>query len=314
MEKAKALSVKNLTVMIPESGKRKEKTVLESISFELGNRECIGIIGSSGSGKSVLMNGIIHSLREPLTVTSGTVSLEGLDLLQMDSKKMHDNILGKRIASICPNPHFRLDPIDSVGNQISNIYRSHYKASKKEAAEKTIALLNKVGIPDPKSRYHALPHELSGGMAQRILVTMALICDPKILLADEPTGGLDVTIQIQVFNLIRKLIKEKECATIVSSRDIGLIYHLCDRIYVLKDGRFVEFGTVDEIINSPMHPYTAKLVRLAESNYLDRKSQAYKNYIENAEKQYKKLIAGKEKQAKNGFVFVGGKHFVEARE
>lgn len=312
MEKAKALSVNNLTVVIPENGKRQQKTILENISFELGTKECVGIIGSSGSGKSVLMNAIIHSLREPLSVTSGTVNLENMELLQMEQKKMQDNILGKRIASICPNPHFRLDPIDSVGDQISNIYQSHFKVSRQEAMKKTIELLNKVGIPDPENRYHALPHELSGGMAQRILVTMALICDPEILLADEPTGGLDVTIQIQVFHLIRKLIKEKECATIVSSRDIGLIYHLCDRIYVLKDGRFVEFGTVDEIINSPMHPYTAKLVRLAESNYMDRKSEAYKKYMEDAEKQYKAFVSGKEEQ-RNGFAFVGGNHFVEVR-
>lgn len=313
MDDAKFLSVKNLTVVVPKSGKRKEKTILRNITIYLDRKECVGIIGSSGSGKSVLMNAVINSLKEPLTVTSGSVDLEGEELLKTDPKTMHNAVLGKRIASIAPNPHFRLDPIDSVGNQISNIYRSHFKISIGEARKKAIELLDKVGIPDAENRYNALPNELSGGMAQRVLVSMALICRPEILLADEPTGGLDVTIQIQVFNLIRKLIKENECTTIVSTRDIGLIYHLCDRIYVLKDGHFVEFGTVDEIINRPLHPYTAKLVRLAESDYVDRKSAGYKKYLETVEKEYQSLVSKAGNNMKDGYISAGRSHFVEGK-
>jgi ABC-type dipeptide/oligopeptide/nickel transport system ATPase component len=135
---------------------------------------------------------------------------------------------------------------------------SHNQCKPAEARARVLDLLRLVGIPGPETRYNAFPHELSGGMAQRVLVTIALICKPKLLLADEPTGGLDVTIQIQVFNLIRKLIRAERRSTIVASRDIGLIYHLCDRIYVLYKGRILESGFTEDVIHHPVHPYTAR--------------------------------------------------------
>ncbi len=184
--------------------------------------------------------------------------LEGKNLLEMTAEQMRASVLGKQIASIYPNPHWRLEPINSIGNQIRDIYMSHNQCKPAEARARVLDLLRLVGIPGPETRYNAFPHELSGGIAQRVLVTIALICEPKLLLADEPTGGLDVTIQIQVFNLIRKLIRAERRSTIVASRDIGLIYHLCDRIYVLYKGRILESGFTEDVIHHPVHPYTAR--------------------------------------------------------
>lgn len=309
------LRIENLSVEVPGTYGIEPKPILNNIFLELKEQECVGIIGGSGSGKSVLMSAIINSLKEPLVMTQGSVFLEGHNILELSTKDMRSKILGKQIASISPNPHWRLDPINTIGNQIQDIYMSHFKCSKEQAYDRTMELLKLVGIPDPETRYNAFPHELSGGMAQRILVTIALICEPKLLLADEPTGGLDVTIQIQVFNLIKKLIREEKRSTIVASRDIGLIYHLCDKVYVLYQGKIVESGPVDDVIRNPKHPYTARLVQISESSHSERRTEQYRQKILNTEKEYnilKSNIMGN--KMVNGFLDVGGGHFVEVQE
>lgn len=313
MNTEQLFSVQNLCVGVHNSVDNSVKPILHNISLELNRQECVGIIGGSGSGKSVLMNAIIHSLREPLKVTQGSVVLEGTNLLELPAQELRHSVLGKRIASICPNPHWRLDPIDTVGEQIRNIYQSHHKCSKDEAKARVLELLNLVGIPDPQTRYNAFPHELSGGMAQRILVTIALICEPEMLLADEPTGGLDVTIQIQVFNLIRRLIREQRRSTIVASRDIGLIYHLCDRVYVLSEGRILESGRTEDVIHHPLHPYTAKLVQISESDHQMRKSAEYKAYLAETENNYRKLVQEHGDKAVNAYIELENNHRVEVR-
>ena len=306
------LSVRNLCVDVPQSYDRPKVPILKNISLSLREQECIGIIGGSGSGKSVLMNAIINSMREPLVVSSGEVVLGGKNILTLSADEMRSAVLGKQIASICPNPHWRLDPINCIGDQIKDIYMSHTRCKPAEARSRALELLRLVGIPDPEVRYNAFPHELSGGMAQRVLVTIALICEPKLLLADEPTGGLDVTIQIQVFNLIRKLIREERRSTIVASRDIGLIYHLCDRIYVLSHGRILESGRTEDVIHNPIHPYTAKLVQIAESDHAMRKSAKYQNYLSQAQRDYQLLIHNNRSQIADGYLDLGNDHRVEA--
>lgn len=304
------LEVKNLDVVVPSTPEKAEVNILNNISISLREKECIGIIGGSGSGKSVLMNAIINSLKEPLIISSGEVSLEEKNILSLSATEMRDNILGKQIASICPNPHWRLDPINTIGDQICDIYMSHNKCKYEEAKAKALELLKLVGIPDPETRFNAYPHELSGGMAQRVLVTIALICEPKLLLADEPTGGLDVTIQIQVFNLIRKLIREQHRSTVIASRDIGLIYHLCDRIYVLHEGSILESGNTDDIIHNPVHPYTNKLIQVSESNHEMRQSEEYKLQLADVERKYIKLVEERGSETVDGYIDLGNDHFV----
>lgn len=308
------LTLRNLSVGVPATYEADAKPILKNINLSLREHECVGIIGGSGAGKSVLMNAIINSLREPLQIVGGQVLLEGENLFEINPEEMSSNVLGKRIASICPNPHWRLDPINCVGDQIKNIYMSHNKCKSAEARARALELLRLVGIPDPETRYNAYPHELSGGMAQRVLVTMALICEPKILLADEPTGGLDVTIQIQVFNMIRKLIREERRSTIVASRDIGLIYHLCDRVYVLYEGRILESGSTEDVIHHPAHPYTARLMQVAESTHKTRKSPEYREYLQKTRENYERLIRERGDRAEDGYVDVGDNHKVEVNQ
>lgn len=307
--------VKNLTVIRGRRGNEEPHKILSNINLKVSENECVGIIGGSGAGKTVLLNSLINSPRTPLTISEGVVDFEGEDLLKMPKRVLQREILGKKIASICPNPHLRLDPINTIGQQISDIYTSHFKkATPKEAKNKVIELLHKVGIPDPDHRYNSYPVELSGGMAQRVLVTIALICKPTVLLADEPTGGLDVTIQIQVFKLIQDLIKEENLATIIASRDIGLIYHLSDWIYVMNHGKIVEYGLTDEIINNPMHPYTTKLVRLAESDHRERLEGSFNMHLNKDLQKYHKFInanaESKEQEVSSNFYKVSESHFV----
>ena len=308
------LSLRNLCVGIPAAYGAGAVPILKNINLTLNRQECVGIIGGSGSGKSVLMNAIIHSLRAPLAVTGGEVLLEGENLLSFCEEHMRLTVLGKRIASICPNPQWRLDPIDCVGEQIKNIYLSHVKCPPAQARERVMELLRQVGIPDPQTRYNAYPYELSGGMAQRVLVTIALICEPELLLADEPTGGLDVTIQIQVFNLIRRLIRQQRRSTIVASRDIGLIYHLCDRVYVLYDGRILESGATEDVIHHPLHPYTAKLVQISESDHKMRQTPQYRTSLDRAQARYRAMLTDRADQARDGYVEVGEGHWVEVSQ
>ncbi|MGI6696649.1 MAG: ATP-binding cassette domain-containing protein [Christensenellales bacterium] len=295
------LEVKGLTVMLAGTDSNLDKPLLDNINITIDETECVGIIGGSGSGKSVLLSAIINSLSEPLMISKGEVILNGINLLEIDLETLRKEYLGRQVASIKPNPHWRLDPIDTIGNQIKRIYMSHFRVTNDQAHSRVIELLGLVGIPDPEKRYNSFPNELSGGMAQRVLITIALICEPSLLLADEPTGGLDVTIQIQVFNLIKGLISENKLSTLIASRDIGLLYHLCDRIYVLNDGRIVESGKTNDIVHFPVHPYTAKLIGLAEADHQVRESTNFQNRMKTTEEMYAKICSLNEENAVNGW-------------
>ncbi|MBA7575444.1 Oligopeptide transport ATP-binding protein OppD [subsurface metagenome] len=310
MTKERILGIHNLSVVVPEEQGHPEISILNGINLYLKKAEHVGIIGGSGSGKSVLMNAIIKSLHEPLVIKSGEVVLGSENILTMKHDQLNNKVLGKRIASICPNPNWRLDPIEPVGEQVKNIYLSHFKVKEAEARIRVLELFNMVGIPDATTRYNAFSHELSGGMAQRVLITMALICEPEVLLADEPTGGLDVTIQMQVFDLILRLIREKHRSIIIASRDIGLIYHLCNHIYVLKEGRIVEAGNIKDVIQNPIHPYTCKLIKLSESNYKIRRSQEYMDLLQTTDNKYYKLCEENAAHCKDGYLMFENEHIV----
>ncbi|NLJ49228.1 MAG: ABC transporter ATP-binding protein [Candidatus Atribacteria bacterium] len=301
------LEIQDLNVVIQEA----EKEILRNINIEIFEGECFGIIGGSGSGKSVLLNSIINSLKEPLKMKSGKVLFNHQNLLEISENELMSTIRGKKIASIYPNPHWRLNPIEPVGKQIKDLYLSHFKDNIGDADKKIVDLLRKVGIPDPEKRYHAYPYELSGGMAQRIIVALALICEPNLLLADEPTGGLDATIQIQVFNLMLDIIQKTKRSTIIASRDIGLIAHLCQRMCVLSNGSIVEYGDVHEIISNPIHPFTVKLINIAKSNYKNRKKNDFREKMINSFKEYEKLILKSNlENNKNHFIEINQNHFV----
>jgi len=303
------LEIKSLNVLVQEG--QKEKKILKDINFSIFEGECFGIIGGSGSGKSVLLNAIINSLKEPLKIQCGEVLFNHLNLLELSESDLVNTIRGKKMASIYPNPHWRLNPIEPVGKQIMDLYLSHFHNSIEDAEKKVIDLIKKVGIPDPEKRFHAYPHELSGGMAQRIIIAIALICEPTILLADEPTGGLDATIQIQVFNLMLDIIQKIRRSTIIASRDIGLIAHLCQRICVLGEGSIAEIGNVDEIITNPIHPFSVKLINIAKSNYKSRRTREFKEKMTKAFKEYEQLLnKSSKKNNQDQFIKINQNHYV----
>ncbi|MEM9214484.1 MAG: ABC transporter ATP-binding protein [Cyanobacteria bacterium P01_F01_bin.150] len=257
------LSVRDLTVEFrTRSG---VVTALEHISFHINQGETIGIVGESGSGKSVLAMAIMGILDRAGKVTNGEVlwSQEQdnsvYNLLQMPDKRLRQ-LRGKELSMIFQNPRVALNPIRKVGQQLADVLRCHTTLSGAAIKTRAIELLASVNIPDPQQRYHAYPYELSGGQCQRIMIALALACTPKLLIADEPTTGLDVTTQATVMNLLRDLTTERQMATIVITHDLALASQYCDRILVMYAGHLVESAPAHTLFAQPSHPYTMKLI------------------------------------------------------
>ena len=240
-----------------------EETVraVNGVSFSVAEGEVLGLVGESGCGKSVTSLSIMRLIESPGEITDGKVIFhdEGkqIDLLKLSDKEL-ENVLGKRIAMIFQDPMTSLNPVLTIGFQISETLRIHRNFSKKEAKLKTIEILKKVGIDS--SRFSDYPHEFSGGMRQRVMIAMAFACEPKLLIADEPTTALDVTIQAQILNLILKFKKKLGMSVIIISHDLGVIAQMADKVAVMYAGEIVEFAPVKEIFESPQHPYTKALV------------------------------------------------------
>ena len=254
------LQVENLHIQFPtDAGKI---SVLRGIRLALHSGERIGLVGESGSGKSVLAWSILGLLQHPGQVTAGQVLFEGIDLCR-ETEGTLQMIRGKKIALIASNPRVHLNPVATIGKQLINVFLAHQSLGRREAAAKTLHILDAVGIPDPPRRMAAYPHQLSGGMAQRIVIAMALACDPKLLIADEPTSGLDVTIQVQILELIHELLKQKGLSALIMTRDLGVVAHFCDHIAILNEGQIVEFARVKEFFAQPSHPYSQTLLSAA---------------------------------------------------
>lgn len=251
------LSVKNLAVSFQT--RRGEVNAVRGISFELAKGEVLGIVGESGSGKSVTSYALMRILDAGGTIKSGEASYSGIDLRRAAERDMRD-IRGREISMIFQNPRAALNPIRKVGHQIEDVLRQHAKATRQDARAKAIEALQAVRINDAEERYNAYPFELSGGMCQRIVCAIALACDPRLLIADEPTTGLDITTQKAVMDLVRDLIRERDMSSILITHDLGLAAHYCDRIIVMKDGIIVEQGDPTQIFSNPQHPYSRKLV------------------------------------------------------
>ncbi|ESA36959.1 abc transporter atp-binding protein [Leptolyngbya sp. Heron Island J] len=236
---------------------------LENISFHIEQGETVGIVGESGSGKSVLALAILGILDRAGHVTAGEVlwsqQTETYNLLKMPEKTLRQ-LRGKDLSMIFQNPRVALNPIRKVGKQLVDVLRCHGDLPRNQLKQRALELLASVKIPDPQQRYNAYPYELSGGLCQRIMIALALACSPQLLIADEPTTGLDVTTQATVMSLLKGLATEQQMATIVITHDLALASEYCDRIIVMHAGHVVESAPTHPLFNQPHHPYTAKLI------------------------------------------------------
>ena len=249
------LEVENLWVKFPT--RNGVFDAVRGINFTLG-QERLGIVGESGSGKSMTGRAILRLIRSPGMVTADRMDLEGVDLMARSEKEMR-SVRGKQISMIMQDPKFSLNPVMRVGQQISEAYRLHAKVSKAEAKRKSIEMLEAVAIRDPERVYNMYPHEVSGGMGQRIMIAMMLIPDPKILIADEPTSALDVSVQMQVLAIMDKLVKDRGMWLIFISHDLNLVSSFCDRVLIMYAGRVVETLAADKL-HEAKHPYTQGLL------------------------------------------------------
>ena len=252
------LSVKDLhTSFTTDHG---EVQAVNGVSFNLDAGKVLGIVGESGSGKSVTAYSIMQILADNGRITSGEILYKGEDISRWGESKMQD-FRGKCCSIIFQDPMTSLNPVFTIGSQIAEAVLLHTKSSKHEAMEKALEMLKLVGINEPEKRLKQYPYELSGGMRQRVMIAMALACEPDILIADEPTTALDVTIQAQILELMQSLQKKLGMAIIMVNHDLGVIAEMCDEIVVMYGGRFCERGTADEIFYNPRHEYTRGLLR-----------------------------------------------------
>jgi peptide/nickel transport system ATP-binding protein len=249
------LDVENLRVKFPTRSGVFE--AVRGISFSL-NQERLGIVGESGSGKTLTGRAILRLIKRPGVVEADRIDLDGKDILRIPEEEMQA-VRGKRISMIMQDPQYSLNPVMTVGSQIAEAYRVHSKASKPEARDRTLDMLETVRIREPEKVYHLYPHEVSGGMGQRIMIAMMLIPEPDLLIADEPTSALDVTVQLQVLALIDDMVRERGMGLILISHDLNLVASFCDRVLVMYGGRIMETLDAKDLHNA-QHPYTRGLL------------------------------------------------------
>jgi oligopeptide/dipeptide ABC transporter ATP-binding protein len=254
------LEIRDLNVRI--ATRRGTVRAVDGVSFEVPRGEAMGIVGESGSGKSMTLRAILGVLPPGAKITGGQVLLDGQDLATL-SKKRLDAIRGPKLAMIFQEPMSALNPVMRVGWQIAEGPRLHFGFSKGKAKERALELMRRVGIPDPERRFGAYPHEFSGGMRQRVMIAIALSCDPEVILCDEPTTALDVTIQDQILRLLARLCQESEVSLVFVTHDLPVVAQVCQHLSVMYGGRLVERGDVRDVLAAPRHPYTAGLVRSA---------------------------------------------------
>lgn len=249
------LEVENLNVSFPTRGGVFE--AVRGVSFNLG-QERLGIVGESGSGKSLTGRSILRLIRPPGRVTANAIRLQGDDLLGMTEKQMRQ-VRGQRISMVMQDPKFSLNPVMTIGDQIIEAYAQTGRASRKDRRQRALEMLEAVAIRDPERVFKAYPHEMSGGMGQRVMIAMMLIPDPQVLIADEPTSALDVTVQMQVLNIMDKLVSERGMGLIFISHDLSLVSSFCDRVLIMYAGRIVETCEASKLYEAK-HPYTRGLL------------------------------------------------------
>jgi oligopeptide/dipeptide ABC transporter ATP-binding protein len=252
------LEVKNLRTHFPSRAGLVR--AVDDVSFYLDRGELLGLVGESGCGKSLTALSIMRLIAPPGKIVDGEILFDGKDLLKLSDAEMRE-MRGDDIAMIFQDPMTSLNPVFTVGEQIGEALRLHRKMSHKEARLATIEAMREVAIPDPARRVNDYPHQLSGGMRQRVMIAMALACNPKLLIADEPTTALDVTIQAQILELLNELRKQRDLAVLLITHDLGVVAEVADRVAVMYTGRIVEESPVDELFARPKHPYTEGLLR-----------------------------------------------------
>ncbi|GAA4724684.1 ABC transporter ATP-binding protein [Brevibacillus fulvus] len=233
---------------------------VNGVSFTVNSGETLAIVGESGCGKSVTSLSIMGLVAEPGKIVGGEILFEGQDLLKLNKREMR-KLRGNKISMIFQEPMTSLNPIFTIGNQIGEVLRLHEGLNKQQARERSIEMLKLVGIPRAEKVVENYPHQLSGGMRQRVMIAMALACNPRLLIADEPTTALDVTIQAQILELMNKLSKERETGVILITHDLGVVAEMADRVVVMYAGQVVEEAGVYELFSSPKHPYTKGLLQ-----------------------------------------------------
>ena len=270
-KKEQVLSVRDLDITFKTTAGPVH--AIRGVNIDLYKGETVALVGESGSGKSVTMKAAMGILAKNATVNSGSIrfsyhhadgSPESVDLLQKDKKWIRRHINGKRIAMVFQDPMTSLDPTMTIGKQIMEGMLWHFKMPKAEAYKKALELLEEVGITDAEKRMKNYPHQLSGGMRQRVVIAIALSCDPDLLICDEPTTALDVTIQAQILQLIARLRRELGISYLFISHDLNVVYEICDRCLVMHHGRIVEQGPVEDIFDHPKEEYTRQLLAAAE--------------------------------------------------
>ncbi len=265
------LQVKNLVVEFPS--RRGTLRALDDISFDIAPGEILGVVGESGAGKSLTGASIIGLLEPPGRIASGQILLEGQRIDNLNHDEMR-HIRGRKIGAIFQDPLTSLNPLYSVGRQLMETIQAHLPVNQAEARRRAIDLLKSTGIPAAEERIEHYPHQFSGGMRQRVVIALALAAEPKLIVADEPTTALDVSIQAQIISLLKNLCKERGAAVMLITHDMGVIAETCDRVAVLYAGRVAEIGPVHEVINHPAHPYTAGLMAAIPDMSVDREHLA----------------------------------------
>lgn len=258
------LEVKNLTVAYHSYGNQ-PNIALNDVSLDVQPGEVVGLVGESGSGKTTLARAIMGMVPVPGAIESGTVRFGDTVLTRMPREELR-TLRGRDLTMIVPNPRGELNPLVRVGRQVADVARVHLGMKRAEAREAALEMLRSVSIPDPERRFDAYPYELSGGMAQRVVIAMALICSPKFVISDDATSGLDVTVQAQVLELLRRLCRENETSMLYITRDIGVAAHFCDRIGIIYNGHIVEIAPKKALFRDPKHPYSNMLMAAFTQN------------------------------------------------
>lgn len=266
------LEIKNLGIQF----KTREGTVqpIRGVNFSLKKGETLGVVGESGSGKSVTSLAVMGLLPEQKSkIVSGSIHFNNQDITHL-SEREYRKLCGNEMSMIFQEPMTSLNPVFTIGEQLSEPLKQHKKMSKKERKEAIIHVLKQVGIPRAEQIIHEYPHQLSGGMRQRVMISLALLCEPKLLICDEPTTALDVTIQAQILELMKQIKKEKDMSLLFITHDLGVVAEMCDRVVVMYAGEIVEVAEINELFDHPLHPYTKGLIESLPSNNA-RKSTLY---------------------------------------